>query len=377
MRVVDVVGGTGAGKSAIGNAVANHLPPPAGNGFKEGQTAESETTEVATLTTQVTLAQPLPSGISGYTLSWSDTQGVSDTNGRTVDFLDHIVEHMRANPPNGIVLMYNAEQKDTASVRLGHKAMKLCFNESLPDGRTILVMNKMKSLRGLVRSHGQGASDEYNRIYTENLANICSALDLDKSLSNVIPVEFGALDGSNNAWIQAMHTRIGNLPSQPMDCSRFKTFTEIMKRAHQLRDNAVDAHTVAEDSIKDMESRNANIRGDIEWHNNCIKVTAASIAATATAGAVSSVALGVFSFGFGAAVAGGATAAAVASLTAALANSKAKLPALQADLKRNEAEIVSIRADKEGNLKREQVKYVAFLKEVEEVEHVMSLSVKA
>lgn len=147
MRVVDVVGGTGAGKSAIGNAVANHLPPPAGNGFKEGQTAESETTEVATLTTQVTLAQPLPSGISGYTLSWSDTQGVSDTNGRTVDFLDHIVEHMRANPPNGIVLMYNAEQKDTASVRLGHKAMKLCFNESLPDGRTILVMNKMKSLR--------------------------------------------------------------------------------------------------------------------------------------------------------------------------------------------------------------------------------------
>lgn len=377
LRVVDVVGGTGAGKSTVGNIVTNNRPPPAGAGFKEGTTAESETTEVQTLEATVKLPQTTLGGLSRYKLSWSDTQGICDTGGRTVAFLDHIVEHMKTNPPNGIVLVYNSAEKDTAEAKLGYKAMKLCFNESLPDGRTILVMNKMTPLALLRRSHGEEAAEEYARIYADNLSRVCSALGMEEGgLSNVVPVEMHSLDDPDGHWVKAVHTRIANFPAKPLDCSRFKTFTEVLLTARRFKNDAMDAVTVAEETIADIQSRNANIENDIQWHEARITSMKAAIPLAATGGLTSSVVLGLLSFGIGAAVAGAGTAAAVAGLTAALVDSQHKAPALREKLRANELEIAGIHENKEENLEKEKAKYVAFLTEVEEVESVMTMTVQ-
>merc|ERR1719410_825816 len=101
-----------------------------------------------------------------------------------------------------------------------------------------------------------------------------------------------------------------------------------------------------------------------------------AIPIAAAGGLTSSVVLGLLSFGIGAAVAGAGTAAAVAGLTAALVESQNKAPALKKQLQKNEAEIVSIHEDKQWNLEKEKAKYVAFLREVEEVESVMSMTVQ-
>lgn len=373
MRAIDVVGGTGAGKSTIGNLVTENYPPPRGQGFKEGRSTTSETTEVATLQHDVRVGAM---GVPNYTLHWTDTQGVSDTEGRTIDFLDHIVEHMRTNPPNGIVLTYNAEQKDTASVKLGYKAMGLCFNESLPDGRTLLVLNKMKPLDDLLRSFetDEEAQAEWHRDYEQHLDNIRASLGMENSLSNVVPIEWGALSRHRaDPWVKAIQTRIGNFPATPMDCSRFKTFSEVLQHAHNLQNDAVDAVDAAEECIKDIESRIVNIKGDIEWHENCVTVSTAALGTAAAAGTGSMIALGAVSFGIGAAVAGVATATSCATLSATLANSKSKLPALQEQLQKNEDAIEIIKCDREGNLEREKTKYRKFLDEITEIEAVIGI----
>jgi len=374
VRAVDVVGMTGAGKSTIGNLVTENNPPPRGQGFKEGRSAESETTQVATLQHDVRLDAP---GVPKYTLHWSDTQGVSDTQGRTVDFLDHIVEHMRTNPPNGIVLMYNCGQKDTASVKLSYKAMRFCFNESLPDGRTLLVMNKVQPLDDLLRSFetDEAAEAEWNKVYEQHLDNIRTSLGIN-SLSNVVPIEMGALSRHRAApWVKAIQTRIGAFPTTPMDCSRFKTFSEVMQLAISLQNDAVDAVKAAEECIKDIESRIVNITGDIAWHENCIKVSAGGLGTAAAAGGGAMIALGIATFGIGAAVAGAATAATCTALSASLANSRSKLPVLQEELQKNIDQIENIKGDVEGNLEREKAKYREFLAEITEIKDVMDIKV--
>merc|ERR550534_1017862 len=123
------------------------------------------------------------------------------------------------------------------------------------------------------RSHGKGkgAMEECNRIYAETLSNVCNQLKLDSNLNNVVPVEIGAPDDDNNDWLHTIHAMIARFPMQPMDCSRFKTFTEVMEKARLVLDNAIDASTAADDSIADIESRNTNLRDDIEWHGNRIR----------------------------------------------------------------------------------------------------------
>lgn len=363
VRAVDVVGGTGAGKSTIGNCVLEQVR---GQGFTEGLSAESETTEVKTLEHNVSLE-----GGQCYTLHWSDTQGINDTQGRTVDFLDHIVEHMRTNPPNGIVLTYNAEQKDTASVKLGYKAMRLCFNESLPDGRTILVMNKLKPLDDLSRNFptDKEAEAEWNKIYEDHLENIRASLGMESGLSNVVPVEMGSLRRAA-PWIKAIRTRIFNFSETPMDCSRFKTFSEVLELAKNLDQNAVNAVSAADNCIKDIESRNANIKGDIQWHEDRVEHCTAGLK---TAAAGTTVALGIISFGIGAAVVAGT----VAALAAALADSNSKLPLLRDQVKMNDDYIETIKGDMEGNLERERAKYRAFLEEIKQIQNVMGIQVDA
>jgi len=274
-------------------------------------------------------------------------------------------------------LVYNSAEKETAETKLGYKALKLCFNESLPDGRTILVLNKMPPLAVLRRSHGERALEEYEKICDDNRSRVCAALGMEEGgLSNVVSVGMNSLDNPDDDWVKAIHTRIANFPRKPMDCSRFKTFTEVLRMARCFERDAFDAVTVANETIADIRSRNNNIKHDIEWHEARIVYLCAAIPVAAGGGVTSSVVLGLLSFGVGAAVAGAGTAAALAGLTAALVESQNKAPALREQHKKNEAEIVVIHEDKQRNLEKEKAKYVAFLREVEEVESVMSMTVQ-
>merc|ERR1719223_2673946 len=130
----------------------------------------------------------------------------------------------------------------------------------------------------------------------------------------------------------------------------------------------MDAVTVAGETIADIQSRNANIENDIQWHEARITSMKAAIPLAATGGLTSSVVLGLLSFGIGAAVAGAGT--------AALVDSQHKAPALREKLRANELEIAGIHENKEENLEKEKAKYVAFLTEVEEVESVMTMTVQ-
>merc|ERR1719220_57036 len=267
--------------------------------------------------------------------------------------------------------MYNASSKDNSASKLGYKAIKLCLNESLPDSRVLGVMNKMPTLSSLRRTEGANAEEKLWEVFRENRAAVSNYLQMEHEVSNVVMISNEQHGEDFKA--EEIHQRVAHFPETPMDCSRFKTFSEVLMQARALRDGTVDRVAFANGKIMDLESARNNLIEDIDWHENRATAMKASIAAAGVAGGVATLALGFFTFGIASFATGAATAAAIAGMTAALADSVAKIPLMREKVAQIDKDVQEIRENVEGKLEQEKQKYTAFLAEVEEAETVLAL----
>lgn len=265
-RRVFMLGESGAGKSFLGCKLLENS-----KAFKKATThaTESETKEIS----------QSKSVVDGVELTVFDTPGMGDTQGRSIEFLDHIVDAIQKERPHGFVFVVNGSSG--AKLGPGLNAALACFAQclkpafdsasGLPLGRVLLVVNHLEA-------DGDWDEDEESLSAEEKRKNLATAVDeankllsaaLGASLKLPVGHTFGVQERDANlkSTLTAIRSAISALPDEPLDSEQFRTYTAVMQQAIALKNNAVSAEEYAEKKI-------VQLNYDIGWHekryNDCM-----------------------------------------------------------------------------------------------------------
>jgi predicted GTPase len=94
-KKVLLIGGTGAGKSYIGNIILGEIK------FKSSASGQSVTDNIEVNRKLITL----PQHAGELVLHVIDTPGIGDTQGKSVQYLDSIIQYIRNNTINMIIIV--------------------------------------------------------------------------------------------------------------------------------------------------------------------------------------------------------------------------------------------------------------------------------
>jgi septin family protein len=94
------IGPTGVGKSLIGNALLDLMSSH--DRFISSAGVESVTTKIRSIQKNVSLAGEA----NQFQLTVVDTPGIMDTKGKSIEYLDNIIEYIRSHTINMIVIVH-------------------------------------------------------------------------------------------------------------------------------------------------------------------------------------------------------------------------------------------------------------------------------
>jgi ABC-type oligopeptide transport system ATPase subunit len=246
------VGESGNGKSTLSNLVIESD----GKTFKRSANAKSETTFCTTV-----------KGSNGRTAT--DTPGLADTEGRTTQFLDDIIKHCKANPPTQLAIVCGGSVRLTPSVKKSLYLLKHCFMESVHCDRPslcvahfALIINKMPVQDDF---YGDGNSTDVPR---ENAAEITQIFGIEDFRVVELPTGIREASRKFGPFLKSC-----DLVTGTVDTKNWRTFTQVLDEAKRYNRNQVSADEAAQHKI-------AQIRADIQWHDNRIRDMGISIAST-------------------------------------------------------------------------------------------------
>lgn len=329
-----MLGQSGAGKSSIGNQILKNE-----NAFKPAPLGSPES-----MTDRIDQSQ---SCFGDLALIMFDTQGMGDTKGRSIKFLDDIVTAIKKEKPHGLMFVINGGtgSKFGPDVKNALRCFAQCLKPSgdsdlgLPDGRVLLIVNHLASDDEFGGPFSQGGANKAQVLAdAANSANANLAAFLE---SSQLPFEhvFGVQKNDRNLdqKVQDIHAAIRSLPDEPLDVGQFRTFASVMKEATDLRNNAVNASDYAARKID-------QVKYDIAWHQRRIRDCKIANAATCW-----------IPF---------ANVATTIGFVSAIADSESKIPGLQSNL-------AEIEKNKEQVLDRAKRKAEAWLTEMADLKKAM------
>jgi len=337
-RKIFVLGQSGAGKSSIANKLLKN-----DNAFKPAELGKNESeTEVVTSSQSHV---PTPKGDLRLTIF--DTPGLGDTKGRSIRFLDIMMERIKEEKPHLLIFFIPSDMKFGPEIHFALKCFAQCLKPSagssvgMPDGRVLLVVNKLPSDAEFGGDFSSGPSNKDATLAKcMDNANECLRKGLGRPTKICQPHTFGFQKNKvDQNTLEAIWEAIRNVPDEPLDVGQFRTFAEVMSEATRLKNNAVSADDYAQTKINQLKA-------DIRWHENRIKDCTIAMAATGLI-PFTNIATGI---GFG----------------AAIVDSNNKLPGLRQELN-------DVQKNKTQNLEAAKAKAIAWLNEMEDLKKMMAV----
>ena len=335
-RKVILLGSTGAGKSQIGNELLQNL-----HAFKPAPLTSNHSQ-----TTQVAKRQ---SNVGGMKLIVYDTPGMGDTQGRSIHFLDDIMNCIKNEAPHAILFFMNGDAKFTPDVQNALRCFAQCLKPSttdtlgLPHGRVFLIVNHLKSIASQVGNRYHPTTEEQAQLNWANAVDDNNnTLTKNMEMTTKLPFEhtFGIDSDPAGDSLQLYEQRtkiyaaLLALPDEPLDVGQFRTFTNVMTEAVELSKDAISADDWAGQRIGVLQYF-------ISWHQRRISDCKIAIAAT-----------WIFVLG-------------VPILLAVIAESEAAIPVLREELR-------NVSKNKKENLEKAKIKAVNWLEEVENLKKAMA-----
>jgi len=279
-RSVFLMGPTGVGKSALGNELTGSEEN--GDGFKVGSGLHS-TTEHISWRTQI--YQYFHEEVI---LSVSDSPGLSDTKGRTFQFLDDMVEAIRKSKPHGFVIVVSSG-KDSSELHLTMRALSECLGVLFEDHRRVALFVNMlpsdfqfrserPSIQGVEKQAVQRlmmAREEGNHI--SHLLRLKQVF----ALKTVIGNTHGSWDG-----VDVLRNFISEMPETSMDLSRIRNWTEVKTEAKQALSETQKQREVVMRSEAELRKRIRTLEDNIAYYENRLKVGGAFVGLGATSAVV-------------------------------------------------------------------------------------------
>jgi len=335
-RKVILLGQTGAGKSSIGNKLLDNK-----HAFKSAAIGsnESETEVVTSSQSHVTTSK------GDLRMTVFDTPGLGDTKGRSIKFLDIMMDRIKQEKPHAIIFFMPSDMKFGPEINYALKCFAQCLKPSasstvgMPDGRVLLVVNKLPSDADFGGDFASGTSDK-DKILANCMdsANEClrKGLGLPSKIAEAHTFGVQKYKIDQNV-IRAMSDAIRNIPDEPLDVGQFRTFAEVMFEATRLKNDAVSADEYAEITIDRLNK-------DIKWHEKRMRDCNIAMASTCW-----------IPF---------AGAAAAIGFVIAIEDSRCKLPGLKQELSR-------VWDNKTKHLEVAKGNAVAWLNEMEDLKKMM------
>lgn len=176
----------------------------------------------------------------------SDTPGIPDTKGRGVSFLDAVMEQIKQNSLNGVVLVLDASSRPTQDLQYALLALRECFNGMLSETRLIVYCNKLPnkfSLKqeGIVGKKEQAEEQEKKaKEVAHFVANIL--LENPRDFQNYVKNPQDSADGA-----EPLKYLISQLPAAPMNPSHLSTWTEKKKYYQNLLSGVLNKEQLKQD----------------------------------------------------------------------------------------------------------------------------------
>jgi len=334
-RKIVLLGQTGAGKSSIGNKLLQN-----DNAFKPAPIGSPDS-----LTTEVQQSQ---STIGDLRLVTLDTPGLGDTKGRSIEFLNVMMEKIKAEKPHGLIFVINGGAKHDSGVKYALKCFAQCLKPShqsdlgVPAGRILLVVNHLPAdsdFGGSFAPPVSQASKDTTLAQIVDQSNELVCRELGAHPKFPVSHTFGIQKNDVNLdrVMGNIRSAIACLPEEVMDVGQFRPFHAVMREAQMLESNAISAEDYARQRIE-------TIKYDIGWHKNRIRDCTIANAATCWIPFVNI--------------------ATTIGFVAAIEDSRRKIPDLEKELKR-------VEEDKVGNLEKAKARAVSWMREMRSMEDTM------
>jgi hypothetical protein len=272
--------------------------------------------------------------INEHGITIVDTPGLNDTYGRSIEFIDAIVAHMKQSLKDGykISILLVVSQRNTPSVNGAALVLVHCL-KNIPSFCFSLVRNM--------------ASDEL----TENDKRKCYDLDrnlfLPLQVSNYNMLEMGADDDQRREFYEQI---MGGLNFYSEDEKTLSTWTDILKFHKNAADHAVDEKKVQTELVEEAKRNIDQYEKDMVWHSNRIKDLTIATAST-------SILLAWIPFAYLGASTG---------MIVAIEDSKQKLETL-AKLKKQREQDLELFKNLEKNLEKVMQEKVEYFKKIDDI----------
>uniref|UniRef100_A0A7S1LBE9 AIG1-type G domain-containing protein n=1 Tax=Alexandrium catenella TaxID=2925 RepID=A0A7S1LBE9_ALECA len=213
-----------------------------------------------------------------------DTPGLGDTKGRSLDYLDQIMDALKQEMPDAIVLVTD-ERKFGIEVNVGLLALRQCLYLAFSPGRIILLTNKfpthfqLKNSDPFIEEFGE-AEEHLKTLAQEKLHEVSEIMthsDGTESLTSVVRNSNEQFDG-----IPLLRQMLCSLPPNAWPgLQKAKTFTKARADAYQAVHNNSD-YEQAQQEAEDLKELVAELKLEVESYKG--KRTAGWAVAAAGAG---------------------------------------------------------------------------------------------
>ncbi|CAF1439747.1 unnamed protein product [Adineta ricciae] len=248
-KTILLIGETGVGKSFIGNKLL------AERKFNTSGGVNSTTNQTEAYTKRIQLSTD--TGLLELTVV--DTPGIGDTNGRSSEFLDKIVEYIRTHDINtiAIVVKHDKINEPFRKYLTALKETLVRFN----DAQTILIVNKVTPEEQLREDvNGPQTVEE---LTAQVKSVVFTALNCS-SLSNIVIIPLLA---DAQTWKSAVENISQMIRSSgQVDKEGLKTWTETLKHYENVLNGKISADVAVKWRISQLEGERRGLVNDIDYN---------------------------------------------------------------------------------------------------------------
>lgn len=273
-KKVVLIGPTGVGKSFVGNKLLGKMS--GGNAFTSKASPWSVTNVSKSASNEVKFGEDcrdlICSNGSTMHLTVIDTPGLGDTGGRSLAFIDDIMDLIKGERPDAIVLVVHGAERMMITQQLALTAFAACFGETLQQNRVFLLANKASGVASLAGDGGFDVDDEAKaaRLLTE-ITNewrvvVNEAMMTRGTNQEILTIFPNSIDKNGEAGLPPLINAIGKLPPSKWNLEHAMKFTDRLEETVKLLS---DKNLLLKDVAKNkqiLEEKLASTESDRDWY---------------------------------------------------------------------------------------------------------------
>lgn len=256
-----VLGDTGSGKSWLLNQlfcpinVINEDFKPI---FAESDSIDSITNKISKphqTDVNFTVKSTNITEVFEFKLSATDTPGIADTKGRTEEFLNSIMTELKTKPY--VIILIIKYGRMSENVKRSLEILRLCFNNTLKDCSTIVVINKRPKQK-------RNSNVNYNSECENMFESISKILDTQLSKRVVFEENDKYLKYKINYLLFAVYI------SEPIINHYFITWQELVDFHAEFIGAQKSTKEFKAHLLKKLENKIQSLTADMNWYEEKI-----------------------------------------------------------------------------------------------------------